>query len=147
MISGGAHFFLPSPSPGPLSFFRASTYPKGYYVVLLSLIFLSHKIKDGGYNNKNIKLQLSPAKSTPALQIKDGGYNNDNIKKQLSPAQNTPALQATTRWTRPLSTLKSLTRYVTCRLFYFFFFGRGGGGERGRGECLLGSQNMTADAK
>ena len=35
---------------------------------LLSLIFLRHKIKDGGYNNTNINKQLSPAQNTPALQ-------------------------------------------------------------------------------
>ena len=32
---------------------------------LLSPIFLCHKVKDGGYNNK-----LSPAQNTPALQAK-----------------------------------------------------------------------------
>ena len=35
---------------------------------LLSLIFLSHKIGDGGYNNTNINKQLSRAQNTPALQ-------------------------------------------------------------------------------
>ena len=34
----------------------------------LSLIFLRHKIKDGGYNNTNINNQLLPAQNTPALQ-------------------------------------------------------------------------------
>ena len=38
---------------------------------LLSPIFLCHKIKDGGYNNTNIKKQLSPAQNTPALQAAD----------------------------------------------------------------------------
>ena len=37
---------------------------------LLSLIFLRHKIKDGGYNNTNINKQLSPAQNTPALQAR-----------------------------------------------------------------------------
>ena len=36
-------------------------------VVLLSPIFLCHKIKDGGYNNTNIN-KLSPDQNTPALQ-------------------------------------------------------------------------------
>ena len=31
---------------------------------LLSLIFLRHKIRDGGYNSKNINKQLSPAQNT-----------------------------------------------------------------------------------
>ena len=37
---------------------------------LLSLIFLRHKIKDGGYNNTNINKQLSLAQNTPALQAR-----------------------------------------------------------------------------
>ena len=35
---------------------------------LLFLLFLSHKIKDGGYNNTNINKQLSPAQNKSALQ-------------------------------------------------------------------------------
>ena len=41
---------------------------KGGLLFLLSLIFLRYKIKDGGYNDTNIKEQLSPAQNTPALQ-------------------------------------------------------------------------------
>ena len=37
---------------------------------LLSLIFLRHKIKDGGYNNTNINKKLSPAQNAPALQAR-----------------------------------------------------------------------------
>ena len=55
--------------PLPLSFFCPSTYPKGY-CFYSSLIFLRHKIKEGGYNKMNINKQLSPAKNTPALQAK-----------------------------------------------------------------------------
>ena len=55
--------------PLPLSFFCPSTYPKGY-CFYSSLIFLRHKIKDGGYNKMNINKQLSPAKNIPALQAK-----------------------------------------------------------------------------
>ena len=36
-------------------------------VVLLSPIFLCHKIKDGSYKSTNID-KLSPAQNTPALQ-------------------------------------------------------------------------------
>ena len=36
-------------------------------LLLLSPIFLCHKIKDGGYNNTNIN-KLSPTQNTPALQ-------------------------------------------------------------------------------
>ena len=54
--------------PLPLSFFCPSTYPKGY-CFYSSLIFLRHKIKDGGYNKMNINKQLSPAKNMPALQL------------------------------------------------------------------------------
>ena len=62
-------FPLPLPLPLPLSFFCPSTYPKGY-CFYSSLIFLRHKIKDGGYNKMNINKQLSPAKNMPALQAK-----------------------------------------------------------------------------
>ena len=40
----------------------------GAKLFLLSLIFLGHNIKDGGYNSTNINKQLSPAQNTPAMQ-------------------------------------------------------------------------------
>ena len=58
------HFFVPSPPPFP--FFALA--PTLRVTILLSLIFLHHKIKDGGYNNTNINKQLSPTENTPALQ-------------------------------------------------------------------------------
>ena len=54
--------------PLSLSFFCPSTYSKGY-CFYSSLIFLRHKIKDGGYN-MNINKRLSHAKNTSALQAK-----------------------------------------------------------------------------
>ena len=52
-------------------------------VVLLSPIFLCHKIKDGGYNNTNID-KLSPAQNTPALQaIINHVYHQKNNKRVL----------------------------------------------------------------
>ena len=62
-------FPLSLPLPLPLSFFCPSTYPTGY-CFYSSLIFLRHKIKDGGYNKMNINKLLSPAKNMPALQAK-----------------------------------------------------------------------------
>ena len=62
-------YFSSFPLPLPLSFFCPSTYPKGY-CFYSSLIFLRHKIKDGGYNKMNINKQLSPAKNMPALKAK-----------------------------------------------------------------------------
>ena len=47
------------------SFARESAILK---LFLLSVIFLRHKIRDGGYNNTNINKQLSLAQNTPALQ-------------------------------------------------------------------------------
>ena len=52
-------------------------------VVLLSPIFLCHKIKDGGYNNTNIN-KLSPDQNTPALQaIINHIYHQKNNKTVL----------------------------------------------------------------
>ena len=47
------------------SFARESAILKLFW---LSVIFLRHKIRDGGYNNTNINKHLSPAQNTPALQ-------------------------------------------------------------------------------
>ena len=52
-------------------------------VVLLSPIFLCHKIKDGGYNNTNIN-KLSLAQNTPALHaIINHIYHQNNNKTVL----------------------------------------------------------------
>ena len=54
---------------------------------LLSQIFLSHKIKDGGYNNTNINKQLSLAQNKSALQasrLMDANTVEYSVATQLS---------------------------------------------------------------
>ena len=54
-------------------FFRRANFfarKNAMLLCLLSLIFLRHKIKDGGYNNTNINKKLSPAQNAPALQAR-----------------------------------------------------------------------------
>ena len=58
---GQAYFFSPLPLPPFLL-------SPSHLLFLLSPIFHSHKIKDGGYNNITNTNKVSPTQNTPALQ-------------------------------------------------------------------------------
>ena len=53
---------------GREAFERKNKSARDFLLFLLSLFFLRHKIKDGGYSNTNTYNKLSPAQNTPALQ-------------------------------------------------------------------------------
>ena len=53
---------------GREAFERKNKSARDFLLFLLSLLFLRHKIKDGGYSNTNTYNKLSPAQNTPALQ-------------------------------------------------------------------------------